>query len=114
MPNLPQSLTTQEPASLTGEGLPLDSEAPLRECSESLQAKYLINDSQQTHIKSTHTHHRHPPLVHNETELNAPLQQFLRQGPELKTQVHHAPITRGPTQACRRTYTLSQSGAAAT
>lgn len=55
MPNLPQSLTTQEPASLTGEGLPLDSEAPLRECSESLQAKYLINDSQQTHIKSTHT-----------------------------------------------------------
>lgn len=56
MPNLPQSLTTQEPASLTGEGLPLDSEAPLRECSESLQAKYLINDSQQTHIKSADTH----------------------------------------------------------
>lgn len=54
MPSPPQTVTTQEAASLAGEGPTTELEAPLRECSGSLQAKYLINDSQQTHIK-THT-----------------------------------------------------------
>lgn len=48
-------LTTQEAAFLTGEGLTRGSEAPPRVCSRFLQAKYLINDSQQTHMKD-HTH----------------------------------------------------------
>lgn len=67
MPSPPQKLTTQEAASLTGEGLTPELEAPLRECSGSLQAKYLINDSQQTHIKThrlTHTHiYTHSPAI---------------------------------------------------
>lgn len=67
MPSPPQKLTTHEAASLTGEGLTPELEAPLRECSESLQAKYLINDSRQTHIK-THgiisTHKHSPAILH--------------------------------------------------
>lgn len=59
MPSPPQKLTTQEAAPLRGEGLKLETEAPLRECTESLQAKYLINDSRQTRIKTHRLIHTH-------------------------------------------------------
>lgn len=39
MPSPLPKLTTQEAASVTGEGLMADLEASLRECSESLRAK---------------------------------------------------------------------------
>lgn len=67
MPSPPQKPATQEAASLTGEGLMPELGGLIEgECSESLQAKYLINDSQQTHIKDTqaHTHTNKSPLVH--------------------------------------------------
>ncbi len=59
MPSPLQTLTTQEAASLTGEGLMPELEALLRECRGSLQAKYLINDSQQTHFKTPKLRHTH-------------------------------------------------------
>lgn len=77
MPSPQQMLTNQETASLTREGLMPQMEAPLRECSRLLQAKYLISDSQQTHkLIPTHIHTQMPFSGGPETELNVPLQQF--------------------------------------
>lgn len=76
MSSLPQRLTTQEPASFSGEGLTLELEASFRECSESLQVKYLINDSEQTCMKRRaymHMHGRHSHHIYNESEFNIPL-----------------------------------------
>lgn len=93
MPSPPHMLTNQETALLTGEGLMLQMEAPLRECSRLLQAKYLINDSQQTHkLIPTHIHTQLPFSCGPETELNVPLEQFGWRGTAQKTQVHHTNV----------------------
>lgn len=115
MPSPLHTLTTQEAASLTGEGLMPELEALLRECRGSLQAKYLINDSQQTHFKThklrhTHTHTEicalncHSPLVHNQTELNVPFSNSSdrAQSSKLKSIMHIE--THEHTEACTLTH----------